>query len=369
MSESLAAEMHPFGVAVSPVNPGPVDTDFTKARGVPFQRSVPHPVSPERVAALVVRAVEDDRFEQTIPRWLRSGSIARAIAPNLYRRGLFRQSAKEGASLSIGWRNAGHEQGKKLAVAAGAVAAAAGVLAGRKVKGFYRELDFDTGHDEVLYAETTDGWRIALYRYAARGDRKPFPIVAGHGFAGTRLIWDLTPETSLARYLANAGYDFYAVDLRGRGESWPKIGSRADAQWSFDDFVERDLPAAVARACERSGAKEAFWLGLEMSGQALYASVISGTAGQVRGGSHFRLAGAHSADGDGPWCHHPTADATPRAGQVPCRGALCRADPGAHEVQATRVELPAPELRPDRTRPVPLQRDPGRGDRARRPVR
>ena len=119
------------------------------------------------------------------------------------------------------------------------------------------------------------------------GNRRPFPIVAGHGFAGTRLIWDLTPETSMARYLAKAGYDFYAVDLRGRGESWPKIGPRADSQWSFDDFVERDLPAAVAKACERSGVEEAFWLGLEMSGQALYASVISGTANQVRAGITF----------------------------------------------------------------------------------
>jgi len=160
-------------------------------------------------------------------------------------------------------------------------------VAGRKVRDFYRELDLDTGHDEVCFAETTDGWRIALYRYAARGDRKPFPIVAGHGFAGTRLIWDLTPETSLARYLANAGYDFYAVDLRGRGESWPQTGSRSDLQWSFDDFVERDLPAAVAKACERSEAQEAFWLGLEMSGQALYASVISGTTSQLRGGITF----------------------------------------------------------------------------------
>jgi 3-oxoacyl-[acyl-carrier protein] reductase len=99
MSESLAAEVHPFGIAVSLVNPGPVDTDFTKARGVPFQRSVPRPLRAERVAASVVIAIEDDRFEQTIPRWLRSGSVARAIAPNLYRRGLFRDSAKDAASL------------------------------------------------------------------------------------------------------------------------------------------------------------------------------------------------------------------------------------------------------------------------------
>ena len=94
----LAAEMHPFGVAVWLVNPGPADTDFAKARGVPFQRCFPPSGSPERVASLVVRAVEYDKFEQTVPRWLRSGSIARAIAPNLYRRGSFRNSAKYAAS-------------------------------------------------------------------------------------------------------------------------------------------------------------------------------------------------------------------------------------------------------------------------------
>lgn len=178
-------------------------------------------------------------------------------------------------------------RGKKFAIGAGLLGAAAGAVAGGKLRRFYRELDFETGHDDVLFAETADGWRIALYRYAARGERKPFPIVAGHGFAGTRLIWDLTPETSLARYLADAGYDFYAVDLRGRGESWPKNASATESQWSFDDFVYRDLPAAVAKACERSGADEAFWLGLEMSGQALYAAAISGTANQIRGGITF----------------------------------------------------------------------------------
>lgn len=99
MSESLAAEVHPFGVRVSLVNPGPVDTSFTDARGVPFQRSVPRPVRAERVAASIVAAVDRDRFEQSVPRWLRIGSVVRAVAPDLYRRGLFRDSAKEAASF------------------------------------------------------------------------------------------------------------------------------------------------------------------------------------------------------------------------------------------------------------------------------
>jgi len=100
MSESLAAEVHPFGIAVSLINPGPVDTDFARARGVPFQRSVPHPIDADRVAESIVGAIEGDRFEQTIPRWLRAGIVARAIAPNLYRRGLFRATARATASLA-----------------------------------------------------------------------------------------------------------------------------------------------------------------------------------------------------------------------------------------------------------------------------
>jgi short-subunit dehydrogenase len=99
LSESLAAEVQGFGISVSLVNPGPVETHFTAARGVPFQRKVPRPVRAEQIADAVVEAIEHDRFERTIPRWLRSGSIVRALTPNLYRRGLLRNTAKEAAAL------------------------------------------------------------------------------------------------------------------------------------------------------------------------------------------------------------------------------------------------------------------------------
>jgi len=99
-SEALAAEVDALGIRVSLVNPGPVSTSFTAARGVPFQRSVPRPVSAERVAAAVVRAIEHDHFEQTIPRWLRVGPIVRALAPGLYRRGVVRDSRRAAEELS-----------------------------------------------------------------------------------------------------------------------------------------------------------------------------------------------------------------------------------------------------------------------------
>ena len=98
-TESLAAEAAPFGIGVSLVNPGPVDTDFTDARGVPFQRRVPHPIKPERVAKAIVAAIEDETFEQLLPRWLRLGVVTRAVAPGSYRRGLIRDSKKDGAEL------------------------------------------------------------------------------------------------------------------------------------------------------------------------------------------------------------------------------------------------------------------------------
>ncbi|HYA67736.1 MAG TPA: SDR family NAD(P)-dependent oxidoreductase [Acidimicrobiales bacterium] len=100
LTEALAAEVHPLGIRVSMVNPGPVHTRFAEARGVPFQRAVPRPLPPERVADAVVKAVVHDRFEQTIPRWLRVGSITRALAPNLYRRGLVRTSSTEAHALA-----------------------------------------------------------------------------------------------------------------------------------------------------------------------------------------------------------------------------------------------------------------------------
>lgn len=134
---------------------------------------------------------------------------------------------------------------------------------------------------EPLSVETSDGWILSMRRYAAVGSGPRRAVVAGHGFAGTGLVWDLMPEVSLARYLAAAGMDFYALDWRGRGRSWPPTGASRDLTWSFDDFVFKDLPVAVDAACAISDVESVQWIGLEMSGQALYAAAISGTADRV----------------------------------------------------------------------------------------
>jgi pimeloyl-ACP methyl ester carboxylesterase len=181
---------------------------------------------------------------------------------------------------------------------------------------------YRTGEDERLFAETEDGWRLAMYRYRPRGAPRPYPIVAGHGLAGSRLIYDLGREASLARALAAAGFDVYTVDLRGRGMSWPPRRRRGGLQWSFDDIAERDLPAAIARACEVSGAPGAFWLGMEMSGQALYAATILGRAGSVRGAVTFGAPVETPADAQVPGVTSPVLE--PQGGRIPL-GAGARA--------------------------------------------
>jgi polyhydroxyalkanoate synthase len=149
-------------------------------------------------------------------------------------------------------------------------------------------IEWHTGEDERHHALTDDGWELGLYRYRARGADgaiapKPHPVVLSHGLAGSRYLFDCHPEYSLARHLAQHGYDTWLLDLRGRNESWPADGPAPELQWTFDDFVASDIPTAVAAACEVSGADDAFWIGTEMSGIALYAVAIAGTTAQLRG--------------------------------------------------------------------------------------
>jgi pimeloyl-ACP methyl ester carboxylesterase len=141
-----------------------------------------------------------------------------------------------------------------------------------------------TGEDERHTARTADGWNIGLYRYRPRRERVGIPVVMGHGLCGTRMIFDVHPDYSMARALANRGFDVWLVDLRGRNRSWPDAGADERLQWTFDDFVFRDIPAAVDAVVQSTGAERVHWVGTEMSGIALYAVAISGTAPAIRGG-------------------------------------------------------------------------------------
>jgi pimeloyl-ACP methyl ester carboxylesterase len=128
--------------------------------------------------------------------------------------------------------------------------------------------------DETHTVTTGDGWRVALHRYRPRGERPHGePVLLHHGLSGTYKNFDLgvgTPEApvpSLAHWLADRGYDVWAVDLRGRGASEkPRLFGDKRWDWAVDEFVEQDDPAFVAHILATTGFANLHWVGLSMGG-------------------------------------------------------------------------------------------------------
>jgi short-subunit dehydrogenase len=85
-ADSLRYELAGSGVRVTLVAPGAVDTPFFARRGVPYTRSVPRPVSAERVADVVWEALRRGRAEVYVPGWLGVAGRVRGAAPGVYRR-------------------------------------------------------------------------------------------------------------------------------------------------------------------------------------------------------------------------------------------------------------------------------------------
>ncbi|MGI8680244.1 MAG: SDR family NAD(P)-dependent oxidoreductase [Jatrophihabitans sp.] len=86
LADSLALELAGTGVGVSTISPGAVATGFWDARGVPYHRSVPRPISAGRVADALVRDIESGGGDRIVPGWLGVAPRVRALSPGLYRR-------------------------------------------------------------------------------------------------------------------------------------------------------------------------------------------------------------------------------------------------------------------------------------------
>ncbi len=140
-------------------------------------------------------------------------------------------------------------------------------------------------NSDLDYATTNDGWRIALHRYAAQGARRRHAVICCHGLGANRVGFDVTPDVSLARHLAAQGYEVFALELRGHGASdRPSRGSGRSFGWAFDDYLFRDVPAAIAHVARLSGRDAVHWIGHSMGGLLLYAHLASGGSAAIRSG-------------------------------------------------------------------------------------
>jgi pimeloyl-ACP methyl ester carboxylesterase len=126
----------------------------------------------------------------------------------------------------------------------------------------------------VEFARTTDGWDLALHHY--RGvpvaSQMP-PVILCPGYSCNRVFMDFDDRYSLARFLSRCGCDTWVLDLRGHGAS--EFAGEHRADWTFDDLVEFDAPAAVRAVRSRSG-RPPVWIGHSMGGILMYAALGSG---------------------------------------------------------------------------------------------
>jgi len=136
----------------------------------------------------------------------------------------------------------------------------------------------------IVYCRTEDGWRVALQHHPPR---EPIPgappVLLVPGFACGSAVFDFDPDASLAPYLASFGHDLWLLDWRGHAPSeHPRLFGRRRSSWSFDDYVEFDLPAALEAVCRETGSSEVQLVGLGAGGLALLAGASGLAARRVR---------------------------------------------------------------------------------------
>jgi pimeloyl-ACP methyl ester carboxylesterase len=122
---------------------------------------------------------------------------------------------------------------------------------------------------QTLFAQTSDGWQLAVHFWSHAGKMRRTPLLMIHGFGSNRVCFDFSPRYSFVHAACRRGFDVYVLELRGAGMSQ----ARADQpfHWGFDDYNHKDLPAALDIICKHSGKTAVHALGHSMGGMLCYA--------------------------------------------------------------------------------------------------
>ena len=134
----------------------------------------------------------------------------------------------------------------------------------------------------MFRARTRDGWRLALHRYEPRRASHRTPVLLCHGMSSNRWNMDGPGRLSLARYLLRRGYDVWVIELRGAGRSTrPSWWNGKHYDWTFEDYVHHDAPAALQLILRETGAHHVHWVGHSMGGMIAYALLMNPTHNKI----------------------------------------------------------------------------------------
>ncbi|MGA8891598.1 MAG: alpha/beta hydrolase [Anaeromyxobacteraceae bacterium] len=184
------------------------------------------------------------------------------------------------------------------------VAAAAAAVAAVLAIGHYAfwtwRLRQPIADDGVVLAVTRDGWRLALGTRHPRATERHPPVLLVHGLSANRWTLDAgTEEVSLAAHLAREGFRTFSLDLRGHGDS--RRGPAGAGPWTFDDYVESDVPAALDAIRRETGEDRVLWV---VHSLGAVAGMVSCQLHQERIADIVAIAGPMSFDVEGGVARH-----------------------------------------------------------------
>ncbi|MCA9618013.1 MAG: alpha/beta fold hydrolase [Myxococcales bacterium] len=119
------------------------------------------------------------------------------------------------------------------------------------------------------FVTTCDGWSLSLRSTRSRHhfDPRTRPLLIVPGYGMNSFIFSFHPRgTSLERCLAEAGYEVWAMDLRGQGQS--RRERRRAGHAGLDTYATIDLPAAAERvlAATQTTSKDLCLIGCSLGG-------------------------------------------------------------------------------------------------------
>ena len=119
---------------------------------------------------------------------------------------------------------------------------------------------------DLLEVSTEDGWTIPMFRKRAFAGATGEPIILASSSHLSPASMDAFAGDSLAHALHEAGYDVYLFQNRGCRDATRPQGI---ATFDFDDMIAHDVPAAIDRVRQLTGAPRVTWLGHGLGGQLL----------------------------------------------------------------------------------------------------
>src|SRR5690606_2766822 len=127
------------------------------------------------------------------------------------------------------------------------------------------------------------------------------PVILCHGAFSRFHIYDWGSGAGLAPHLARQGRRVFAIDLRGRGDSYARaphrrVGQLLSKGWTIDDLLRHDVPAAVQFVTQLTRSSQVDWVGHSMGGMLILAHLNRSADPSVRrvvtvGSTAFRFLG------------------------------------------------------------------------------